>query len=133
MGSGNPPCASPLGRSLRVNPRSFSSSSPLARARGRSLRVHPPSFCAPLPSPYANPRGEAFAYIRGRFSPPFFWRVGRGTRTTLAEAGWRRSRRPQPSKLKVCNQVDRLARGGAAGGGVFLLLHKSEPGGEAFK
>ena len=31
----------------------------------------------PLPSPYANPGGEAFEYTRGRFAPPLSMRVYR--------------------------------------------------------
>ncbi len=93
-------CESPQGRSLQVHPPSFCVSFFLwvccgrgvflllhtASPTGRSLRVCPQSFCAPLPSPYANPGGEAFEYARRRFAPPLFFGCaagGGGGRTNL--------------------------------------------------
>jgi hypothetical protein len=112
-----PPCASPLGRSLRVNPRSFSSSSPPcaspgakpsstsavvlrflfcdgAAEGGRSLRVHPQSFFAPLPSPKAShPGAKPSSTPAVVLRPPSSSGVLRegAFYSPLARAGWTRN------------------------------------------
>ena len=80
--------------------------------------------------------GEAFKYTRGRFAFPFLRRCcGRGAKPSSTPAVVLRP--PSPPLARAWGEAFEYARGRfafpfffgcAAGGGVFLLLHKARPG-----